>query len=392
MAELRTVLDENDIRRSVWHEDAPTLWARLAHRPARRLAGDTGAVLVTSAKGARRVLLQHRAFPHWSAVLQPAPLIPIDAEPPEHSRYRKMLDPFFGARAVATLRDDVRRVADQCIDRFLARGSCNFSREFAEPLPAATILGLLGLPMEDLDRYLALEEALLRGEEQPSGAAATREAVVTSIRDQVLAALEGANTSAGSSDLLAHLRTLESAGELSREESLGILHLLFVAGLDTVSGSLEVIFAILAQREDLQVALAQGPESWDTAVEELLRLSTVTAVQTRMADEDGEVDGCPIRRGDRMYVMQATLNFDPDTFDEPLEIRLDRRNARRHASFGVGIHRCLGEHLAKLELRVALERWHARIPEYRLAEDQELTYKPGVRGVRDLPIVFPSSV
>ena len=180
---------------------------------------------------------------------------------------------------------------------------------------------------------------------------------------------------------------LETAGRLSRPESLNICHLLLLAGLDTVTGTLEVAFALLARRPDLQAELAGDPGLVPSAVEELLRWVVTSPTQLRVATRDTSWEGCPIHRGDRVAVVLATENFDEERFPDPTTVDL-RRQPNSHVAFSEGVHRCLGSHLARLELRVALRQWHRRIPEYRIADGFEIEYTPALRGVPHLQLAF----
>jgi cytochrome P450 len=157
-----------------------------------------------------------------------------------------------------------------------------------------------------------------------------------------------------------------------------------------VTGTLEVAFGLLARRPDLQEQLVADPSVIPTAVEELLRWVVTSPTQFRVATADTSLEGCPIHKGDPVAVMLATENFDPDQFPDPTTVDLHRQ-PNSHASFSEGVHRCLGSHLARLELRVALREWHRRIPHYRLAEGFEIEYTPALRGIPHLALAFPTS-
>jgi cytochrome P450 len=181
----------------------------------------------------------------------------------------------------------------------------------------------------------------------------------------------------------------ERAGDLRREDSLNICHMLLIAGLDTVTGTLESTFALLARRPDLQRQIADSDDV-DLVVEELLRWIVTSPAQSRVATQDTLVDGVSIPSGAQVRIVQATINFDPARFENPLELDL-ARNPNKHATFGIGVHRCLGSHLARLEMRIALTEWHRRIASYRLPEGYEVLYTPALRGVTDLPLVIEST-
>jgi cytochrome P450 len=189
-------------------------------------------------------------------------------------------------------------------------------------------------------------------------------------------------------DVLSQLVQREQAGELTREDSINICHLLLIAGLDTVTGTLECAFALLARRPDLQRQLGD-PDGIERAVEELLRWIVTSPAQSRVTTADTVIEGVAVAEGTVVRIVQATINFDPDRFENPTEVDLGRVS-NRHASFGIGVHRCLGSHLARLELRIALAEWHRRVPAYQLPADYEVKYTQSLRGVTDLPLVIGS--
>ncbi len=188
-------------------------------------------------------------------------------------------------------------------------------------------------------------------------------------------------------DVLGHLVALEGQGELTRDESLSISHLLLTAGLDTVTDSLECSFVFLAEHPEHQRQLAADPSLVPAAVEELLRWMNPVPTIVRVAMEDTELDGCPIAKGTRMSVLLASTNLDENRFEDPATVDF-RRPVNKHIGFGLGIHRCLGSHLARMELRVALREWHRRIPDYHLPAGHVIRWSPALREILHLPIEF----
>jgi cytochrome P450 len=168
---------------------------------------------------------------------------------------------------------------------------------------------------------------------------------------------------------------------------LEICFLFLIAGLDTVTDSLDCFFAFLAQNPDHRRQIAQDPSVVPSAVEELLRWESPVPGVARRATADMEIAGCPVHAGDLVSLTIGSANTDERFWDDPHEVDL-RREPNPHYAFGGGIHRCLGSHLARLELRVALREWHARIPEYRLEEGVTLEYTPSLRQIHHLPLVF----
>jgi cytochrome P450 len=170
---------------------------------------------------------------------------------------------------------------------------------------------------------------------------------------------------------------------------LDICFLFLIAGLDTVSASLDCFFGYLAEHPDARRKLVDEPESIPSVVEELLRWETPVMGVARVATRDVEVGGCPIAAGENVMAVIGAANVDDAEFPDAGELRWDRET-NRHLAFGGGIHRCLGSHLARLELRVALREWHRRIPDYRVKLGVELDYTPGIRTLETFPMLLRS--
>jgi cytochrome P450 len=193
-----------------------------------------------------------------------------------------------------------------------------------------------------------------------------------------------------SPDLLTRLMTFEVDGQrLTRDQLLNVMHLLMIAGLDTVTASLTCIVGWLARHPEEQQMLISDPSRLPAAIEELMRFENpVLTGGMRYAVADTEVAGVPIRKGDKIDVCWTTADLDPDQFPDPLTVDLDRP-ANRHIAFASGIHRCLGSHLARLELRTAISTFHQRLSSYAIAPDEEPVYNhEGVRAATHLPLVF----
>ena len=320
------------------------------------------------------------------------PLIPLQIDPPEHAKYRRILDPLFTPREMARREPQVAELVNEMIDRFADRGECDFHTEFAVPLPCTVFLQLLGLPTEDLDKFLEWKDGVIRPEGD-SGFARRHESSapvaqqiyeyfdraiddhIASPRDDVLSAMIAAN--------------VEREGRpLSREELLDICFLFLIAGLDTVTDSLDCFFVYLARHPDHRHQLVEQPDILPHAIEELLRWETPVPGVARVAMQDVEVGGCPISKGERVSPLLGAANTDPAEFPDPDVVDFSR-NPNRHRAFGGGPHRCLGSHLARMELRVALREFHRRIPDYEIPPGTQLTYTAALRSVESLPLTFP---
>jgi cytochrome P450 len=318
------------------------------------------------------------------------PLIPLQVDPPEHAKYRRILDPLFTPREMASREPAVTALVNEMIDRFADRGECDFHSEFAVPLPCTVFLQLLGLPLEDLDKFQAWKDDVIR----PAGAEGFREhrEAAAPAAQQIYEYFERAiddHIANPREDVLSALIASNIAGEpLSREELLDICFLFLIAGLDTVTDSLDCFFVYLAQHPGQRHLLIEQPDILPGAIEELLRWETPVPGVARIALEDVEVGGCPISKGERVSPLLGAANTDPAEFDDPDVVDF-ARSPNRHRAFGGGPHRCLGSHLARLELRVALREFHRRIPDYAIRKGTELKYTSALRSVESLPLTFP---
>lgn len=324
------------------------------------------------------------------------PLIPLQIDPPEHKKFRKILDPLFAPRQVAMMEESVSALVNELIDRFVDDGALDFAQQFSIPFPSQVFLVLLGLPLDDLPVFVKMKDGIIRpghvtGTDYGSHeAAAYQRETARSIYDYFDKVLDERKRE-GRDDLLTRFLSTEVEGQqLTRHDILDICFLFLIAGLDTVTASLDCMFAHLAQRPDQQAEIVGDPSIIPAAVEELLRWETPVMGIVRAATEDTEIAGCPIAQGDQVVVLLASANTDEEDLADADVVRFDRE-ANRHIAFGGGVHRCLGSHLARLELRVALREWHRRITSYRIAEGQTLEYTPGIRSIDHFPMAFTAA-
>jgi cytochrome P450 len=319
---------------------------------------------------------------------QVRPLIPLQIDPPEHHTFRKLLDPLFSPKQVATLEPRVREMARSLVDAVADEGSCNFNAAFAEPYPSTVFLELLGLPTSRLSEFLELKDGIIR---PPATTAKEREEMTTEAGKKIYAVLEeviDARVEMPRDDIVSGFLTAEIDGHrLTRDQICDIGFLFFIAGLDTVAASLDCMIAFLAQHPEHRQQIVDGPAVIPHAIEEMLRWECPVPGVVRMTTQDTELSGCPIPAGKQVVVLLASANTDEAFWDEADEVNFGRE-VNKHLTFGGGVHRCLGSHLARLELRVALEEWHARIPDYSLPEGTVLDYSPGLRQIEHLPLVW----
>lgn len=315
------------------------------------------------------------------------PLIPEELDPPEHTKYRQLLTPLFTPGRVKALEPSIRAHCVSLIEGFSADGECELVGQFARRYPTIIFMRLMGLPVADADTFLDWADLLMHsnGDEDPDGSRRTTAAVDIY---GYLGTLLAERRAEPRDDILSYLLNGEVDGRrLDETELLQMAFLLYMAGLDTVAGALGYMFRHLADAPELRHRLASEPGAVDATVEELLRAySIVTPV--RVVTSDIEFAGCPMHAGDRVLLPTLSADRDDDEFAGALEVRVER-DANRHVAFGAGPHRCLGSHLARLELRIALEEWHLRIPDYRVAEGAELRqHVAGVAGYDRLPLAW----
>lgn len=320
------------------------------------------------------------------------PLIPLNVDPPAHVTYRRLLDPYFAPKKMQLLQPAVQAHTNDLIDAFIERGSCDFSAEMAVPLPCSTFLSVLGLPVDELETLIEWKDRQLRPERvsaDPDEQARLRAQAARDVDARMAAELADRRVRPRD-DLISHLAEAELDGvKLTDSEILRVCSLMFTAGLDTVTSSLECIFAFLVEHDDARRMLVDEPGSEVTLVEELLRWETPVQLVVRVTTRDVTLDGgTVIAAGRPVLIGLASANADPH--GEPGADTLDlRRRDIRNLAFGGGPHRCLGSNLARMELRTVVRTWHERIPEYALAPGAELTWNSSViRGVDHLPLVW----
>lgn len=391
---------ENDVAASMWGLEAAAdphaAYERIRTEcPVHRGPGWDGnpQVMVSTYEDVISALRTPEVFssaPEAVNIGQEDKLIPLQVDPPDHAKYRRFLDPEFGPKKMAALEPDARTLVNELIDTFEARGSCDVHEEFATPLPSGMFLALMGMPMEDLPMFLQWRDDTIRPDVDPhdfEAAQKVRERVGHEVSAYFERMVEERRKNPDDSLLsrIAHGKVDDRP--LTREETLGICHLLLLGGLDTVTATLDCSLAYLAQHPEQRQRLVDNPELMPAAVEELLRHQSPVMTVVRVLKQDAEFGGVELKKGDHATVLIGSANADGTEFDDAAELNFERES-NRHLAFGAGPHRCLGSNLARVELRVALEEWHRRIPDYRLADGAELLYSPGIRQTAQLPIVW----
>jgi cytochrome P450 len=320
---------------------------------------------------------------------QSVPLIPLQVDPPEHSKYRKLLDPIFAPKRMNLIEPDISRLVNELIDGFIDHGSCEFTTALAEPLPSSVFLRLLGLPVSELAMFLEMKNGILRPAGNDLEEIQAQQRINAREVERFFAETLADRRKKPQEDLLSMFASAEVGGDkLTDDEILGICFLFLLAGLDTVTDALECFFAYLAQHPGQRRLIVEDPATIPTAVEELLRWETPVTGVPRVVQQDTELGGCPLRAGEHVGISIGSANTDEKELPDAYDVVLTRNT--KHLAFGAGVHRCLGSHLARLELRTTLREWHKRIPDYEIAPGTELNFMFGLRQVDSLPLLWPT--
>ncbi|MFZ9627904.1 MAG: cytochrome P450 [Ilumatobacteraceae bacterium] len=320
-------------------------------------------------------------FDEYPAVGAP----PISSDPPEHHWHRRLVLPFFAPQAVAQYESLTRSFCQSLIDGFIDAGEADAAADYAQQIPVRVIAAMLGIPPEMSDTFTGWVRGVLEtGQVDPRTRLEARNNILRYLAEQITERQRAPREN----DLITTLLATEVDGQKVPVEYVhGVANLMLVAGIDTTWSSIGASLWHLAQHPEHCARLVAEPGLWPTAVEELLR-AYAPVTMARLASRDIEFEGCPVHAGDRILLSFPAANRDPRQFERPDEVILDREH-NRHVAFGAGIHRCAGSNLARLELRVALQVWLERIPEFSLVDPTSVTWAGGqVRGPRVCRVRF----
>ncbi len=357
-----------------------------------------GFFVVSRFRDLNEVLHDAKAFSSWPADTPPTPghsraLIPLEVDPPEHRRYRMIIDPIFRPRAIGGMADEIRSRAAELAARMAAEREFDFMEKFGRPFPGAVFLRLVGLDfsVEQRDQLCdwagtilhTTTEGATHGDVEAQTAARLKagRALNTFLRGLLDERLETPGE-----DILSRLIDAELPGQrkMDYHEILNFAYVLVLAGLDTVTTALGFSFLHLARRPDLQDRLAADPSLIPGAVEELLRYEPIVHA-SRTVTESRVLGGTQLQPGDRVVLPLASAHRDEDAFPDANELLIDRK-IDSTLVFGGGSHRCVGMHLARMELTIAFEEIFRRIPRFSLPPDAVLeTHGGQTRSLVNLP-------
>lgn len=308
--------------------------------------------------------------------------IPLGLDPPEHGRFRKFLNPWLTPVALKKRTDSVRAIIAEMIAEFEDKGEVDIAYDFGRVFPVRIFLDLMNFPMSMFDQFLEWEYQILHEPELETKARAVTE-VLAWLREFMEEKRANPDDHLGS-----YIVNAEIPGDpISDTDRLSMLWMLWLGGLDTVASTVSLMFRRMAMDQDLQQRLRDDRELINSAVEEFLRTQPLVN-SGRKVKKDFEWHGVQIKAGDWVTVFNTVGNFDPAKFACPHTFD-PARQANRHFTLAAGPHLCLGQHLARRELRILLDEWFDRIPQpFRVKDGADTTVVPGLLAIRNLPIVW----
>jgi len=309
---------------------------------------------------------------------------PITSDPPDHHWHRRLILPVFAPQAVAKYEQSTRDLCNALIDEFIDKGTADAAADYAQHIPVRVISNMLGVPLDMEETFTGWVRGVLENMTDMELRKRSRLAII----EYFLAQVEDRKKNPRENDLISELMNTEVEGKkVPIEYVLGVCNLMLVAGIDTTWSAIGSVMWHMAQHPEHRKQLRENDDLWPTAIEELLRVYAPVTM-ARIVDRDIEFQGCPMKAGDRVLMAFPAANRDPRQFENPDEVILDREH-NRHVAFGSGIHRCAGSNLARLEVRVALQTWLERIPEFELVDPATVTWAGGqVHGPRSCMVKF----
>jgi cytochrome P450 len=365
------------------------LWEALAHArasscPVIKTDADNGYYVITRYDDLRTVAGDPDTFSSAEPALRGVPvrMPPVSEDPPVHRDFRKILNPYFSRSYLSRYTDDMRAAARELLDRAVPAGRMEFMRDFALPYTAENLSRVI-LGETNKDRVRRASECALRISTEN-----TQQAFIDLAQVAAEFLSERANSGLNGDDVLSAIVNGTVLGRpLTMEEQVGTVTTLFSGGLDTVRGALGNIVRHIAEEPGMEDRL-RDPDWIRGDLDELLRFETPITFLARTVTRDTEVSGCPMKAGERIALHFASANRDAEHFGDPNELRFDREK-NPHVAFGVGIHRCLGLHFARLQIETAIEELLSRVTNLRVTGAAEVELSNGViLTPESLPIEF----
>ena len=352
--------------------------------------GDRGHWVVGRAMLARDMLRQPDKFssdPKYNpANARKPPTLPNQCDPPLHTGLRRIINPFFSPAGVQRMEQEVRALAVQLIEAVLPRGRCEFVTEVAQKFPVELFMRMAHAPLDQREMLIAKVDRFTRAPQIQERLAALQE-----LGDYLQVLIDERQVRPGE-DLISLVVHAQVDGRpLSADEKRGMVTLLFLGGLDTVSAMLSFIMAYLGQHPEQWQRLVEDRSMIGQAIEELMRVHGVAGTE-RGVTEDMVYQGVTFKAGDRLVFPAHIYGLDEQVVDDPFRVDFDRP-VSNHLVFGAGPHRCVGSHLARLEMKVFLEEWARRVPQFAVDAQGELPTRGGlVWSPVAVPLVWPAGV
>src|SRR5246127_3024347 len=374
-----------------WTENPYPIWDELrATSPLIHTERYLGCYMPTTYEAVKQISYDTEHFSSRRVVVRDVrpevlPSPPITSDPPEHKPAKQLLLPPFTPDAVKKLEPRVRAICNELIDEFIEDQGCDIAGSYSKHIPVRTIANMLGIPEANSDRFIKWIHQILE----------------LGIKDQAILMQAVQEMTLYFVDQIEHRRqhptddlisTLMNARDkngqpLSDAHVQGSLRLLLIAGIDTTWSAIGASLWHLAKTPEDRERLVAEPELLPTAIEEFLR-AYAPVTMAREVTKETEIGGCPMKPGKMVLLSFPAANRDPKVFPDADKVVIDRK-LNPHAAFGLGIHRCVGSNLARMEMTVAVEEWLKRIPDFRLDPAAKVTWSEGtVRGPRQLPMLF----
>ncbi|MEX3646584.1 MULTISPECIES: cytochrome P450 [Mycolicibacterium] len=313
----------------------------------------------------------------------PLPLVPISFDPPEHTRFRKMLQPFFSPHTLAEMLPSLQKQAADIIDDVVTKGNCEVVADIAIPYPSQVFLTLFGLPLKDRDRLIAWKDSVIALADSPTleGADPTP---ALELFAYLTEAINERRANPGR-DILSQVITGEDA--LDDAEAIGLSYLFVLAGLDTVTAAMTAALLELARNPELRTTLREDPDQMGVFVEEIVRLEPPAPMLPRVTTAEVTIGDITLPPDTRVRLCIGAINRDDSDAISTNDVVMDGK-VHRHWGFGGGPHRCLGSHLARMELTLIVGEWLRRIPEFSLEPGYEpqIVFPANTFGIRSLPL------
>ena len=349
--------------------------------------------LVSGYEETTQVLKDDYTFSSADGVTFPSipknPVIPIEIDPPDFFKWRRLLNPWFSPSVIARREDDIRVITRTLLEAVLPTGKIDFVADLARPMPGIVTLRLLGLPEDNLDNWLDWIQQLIHlSSHDPDAAVEIGLNCYTAMAEEMVQREEAGDTRVD--DLLGFLMHTEVEGRpIEEDEIMGIVFLMLFGGLDTTGAAISNAVWYLDHHPEDRQRLIDDPALIPTAVEEFLRFEAPVQGLHRRVVKDCTVGNEQLAAGDHLYFLMGAANRDPKEFADPGHVILDRF-PNRHLSFGIGNHRCLGQHLGRLEFRIALEEILRLMPDFRLDRERARRWSDigVVYGYQQMPATF----